>query len=86
MLTPVSLDLVRRKSTLNSSTQTGRSRHRIENVRLAPYEAAAQLDDGSAQCRPMFRVLWKLVDLKWTNSEECNFYGFRHEQPIQPAQ
>lgn len=50
---------MRQKSTLNSSTQTGRSRHRIENVRLAPYGAAPQLDDGSAQRHPMLRVLWK---------------------------
>lgn len=49
----------RQKSTMNSSTQTGRSRHGIENVRLAPYEAAAQLDDGFARRHPMLRVLWK---------------------------
>lgn len=50
---------MRQKSTLNSSTQTGRSRHGIENVGLAPYEAAAQLDDGFAQRHPMLRVFWK---------------------------
>ena len=37
----------------------GKVKAQIENVRLAPYEAAAQLDDGSAQRHPVLRVLWK---------------------------